>query len=101
MSLQLLVIAGPDKGRAFTLQAGPELMLGRSPQACYQLSDPHVGRNHCQILNDGDAVTVVCEAIHLVTLVNGKPVKRQSLTVGNVLQVGDSQLRLQVGTVTA
>ena len=24
MSLQLLVVAGPDKGRAFTLQAGPD-----------------------------------------------------------------------------
>ena len=38
MSLQLLVIAGPDKGRAFTLQAGPDLMLGRSAQAYYQLN---------------------------------------------------------------
>jgi pSer/pThr/pTyr-binding forkhead associated (FHA) protein len=101
MNLQLLVIAGPDKGRAFTLQAGPDLTLGRSPQACYQLNDPRVGRNHCQILIDGDAVTVVCDAIHLVTLVNGKPVKRQSLMVGDVLQIGASQLRLEVGTVTA
>ena len=30
MSLQLLVIAGPDKGRSFPLHPGPDLMLGRS-----------------------------------------------------------------------
>jgi serine/threonine protein kinase len=97
MSLQLLVVAGPDKGRAFTLQAGPDLMLGRSAQAYYQLNDPRVSRNHCQILNDGDAVTVVCGGGSGGTLVNGKPVKRQSLKVGDVLQIGDSQMRLQVG----
>jgi hypothetical protein len=33
MSLQLLAIAGPDKGRAYTLHAGPDLMLGRSANA--------------------------------------------------------------------
>jgi serine/threonine protein kinase len=97
MSLQLLVIAGPDKGRAFTLHAGPDLMLGRSAQAYYQLTDPRASRNHCQVLNDGDSVTVVCNGGSGGTLVNGKPVKRQALQVGDVLQVGDSQLRLQVG----
>ncbi len=97
MSLQLLVIAGPDKGRAFTLQAGPDLMLGRSAQAFYQLSDPRTSRNHCQVLNDGDSVSVVCNGGSGGTLVNGKAVKRQALKVGDVLQVGDTQLRLQVG----
>ena len=44
MSLQLLVLAGPDKGRAFTLHAGPNLMLGRSAQAYYQVTDPRVAQ---------------------------------------------------------
>lgn len=35
MSLQLLVIAGPDKGRAFTLHAGPDLMLAKRPEDRY------------------------------------------------------------------
>jgi hypothetical protein len=38
MSLQLLVIAGPDQGRAFTLDAGPNLMLGRSSHPLYRLN---------------------------------------------------------------
>jgi serine/threonine protein kinase len=97
MSLQLLVVAGPDKGRAFTLHAGPDLMLGRSANAYYQLGDPRVSRNHCQVLNDGDSVTVVCNGGSGGTLVNGKTVKRQSLKVGDVVQIGDTQLRLQIG----
>jgi serine/threonine protein kinase len=97
MSLQLLVVAGPDQGKSFVLQAGPDLMLGRSANAYYQLSDPRASRNHCQVLRDGDQVTVVCNGGSGGTLVNGKPVKKQSLKLGDVLQVGDTQLRLQVG----
>jgi serine/threonine protein kinase len=97
MSLQLLVIAGPDQGRAFILHAGPDLMLGRSANAYYRLNDPRVSRNHCQVLRDGDAVTVVCAGGSGGTLVNGKTVSRQALKLGDVLQVGDSKLRLQVG----
>jgi serine/threonine-protein kinase len=97
MSLQLLVIAGPDKGRAFTLHAGPDLMIGRSAQAYYQVTDPRVSRNHCQIVNDGDRVEVICGGGSGGTLVNGKPVKQQTLKVGDVVQVGDTQLRLTIG----
>ncbi len=97
MSLQLLAIAGPDTGRALILHAGPDMMLGRSAQAYYQLNDPRVSRNHCQILNDGDDVTVICGGGSGGTFVNGKKIQRQALKVGDVLQVGDTQLRLQVG----
>ena len=58
MSLQLVAISGPDKGRSLLLHAGPDLMLGRSAQAYYQLSDPRVSRNHCQVLRDGDQVAI-------------------------------------------
>jgi serine/threonine protein kinase len=97
MSLQLLVIAGPDQGRAFTLQSGPDLMLGRGADTYYRLTDPRVSRNHCQVLRDGDQVTVVCNGGSGGTFVNGKAAKRHALKLGDVLQVGDSQLRLQVG----
>jgi hypothetical protein len=59
MSLQLLVIAGPDQGRTFTLQAGPDLMLGRSQHSYYRLTDPRVSRNHCQLLLQGGQATVI------------------------------------------
>lgn len=96
MSLQLAVIAGPDEGHVFTVQAGSGLMLGRSAQAFYQLKDPRVSRNHCQLLLEGDQLTVVCAGGSGGTQVNGKPVQRQPLRLGDVLKLGDTQLRLQM-----
>src|SRR5687767_13384362 len=54
MSLELFVLSGLDKNKTFTLNVGPNLMLGRSATAQYQLTDPRVSRNHCQILLEGD-----------------------------------------------
>lgn len=100
MALQFLVVAGPDQGRVFTLNAGTGLMLGRSAQAQYQLNDPRVSRNHCQVLLEGDAVVVECNGGSGGTLVNGKQVQRQALKPGDVLKVGDTQLRLQIGELS-
>src|SRR5690348_15824817 len=97
MSLQLYVIAGPDANRSFILHEGDSLMLGRAQQAYYRLNDPRVSRNHCQIVRQGDRVTVIDNGGSGGVLVNGKPVTKQDLELGDVLQVGDSQLRLQVG----
>lgn len=97
MSLELAVIAGPDKGRTFTLNLGRELMVGRSAQAQYQLNDPRVSRNHCQVTIEGDDVVVTCNGGSGGTLVNGQKVQKHKLKPGDVIRVGDSDLRLQIG----
>jgi serine/threonine protein kinase len=97
MSLEFVVIAGPDKGHTFTLNVGRDLMLGRAAQAHYQLTDPRVSRNHCQVLLEGDQVSVICNGGSGGTLVNGRKVEREVLKPGDVVQVGDTQLRLGLG----
>jgi serine/threonine-protein kinase len=97
MSLQLTVIAGPDAGRAYTLQEGANLMLGRAQNSFYRLNDPRVSRSHCQLLLKGDQVTVVCNGGSGGTKVNGATVQQQVLKLGDVIQIGDTQLRLQMG----
>jgi serine/threonine protein kinase len=96
MSLQLVVIAGPDTDRVFTLQVGPDLMLGRSQSALYRLNDPRVSRGHCQVLLDGDQATVIDNSSS-GTFVNGTKVSRHTLKLGDVIQLGDTKLRLQMG----
>jgi serine/threonine protein kinase len=96
MSLQLIVIAGPDKDRVFTLQVGPNLMLGRSQSALYRLNDPRVSRGHCQVLLDGDQATVIDNSSS-GTFVNGTKVSQHLLKLGDVIQLGDTKLRLQMG----
>lgn len=97
MALQLLVIAGPDKDHVMTLHPGPGLMLGRSTSAMYRLNDLRVSRNHAEVLLQGDQVTVIDNGGSGGVLVNGTAVKRQALKLGDVIKVGDTQLRLQVG----
>jgi serine/threonine protein kinase len=97
MSLQLQIIAGPDAGRTHTLQSGSDLMLGRGEKSFYRLTDGRVSRAHCQFLLEGDKVSVICNGGSGGTLVNGKPVQTQRLKLGDVVQVGDTQMRLQMG----
>jgi serine/threonine protein kinase len=97
VSLQFRILTGPDAGRAHTLQTGSDLMLGRGEKSFYRLSDPRVSRSHCQVLLEGDQVTVICNGGSGGTRVNGKIVQKQVLKLGDVLQVGDTQLRLQMG----
>jgi len=97
MSFQFSIIAGPDEGRVLTLQPGPDQMLGRGSNSLYHLSDPRVSRAHCQVLLENDRVTILDNDSRGGTLVNGKPVTRQVLKLGDVVQLGDTQLRLQMG----
>jgi serine/threonine protein kinase len=97
MSLQLLIVSGPDAKKVFTVHAGPDNMMGRGSHALYQLNDPRVSRSHCQILLEGEQAVVIDNGGSGGTLVNGASVKRHVLKLGDVLQIGDTQLRLQVG----
>jgi predicted component of type VI protein secretion system len=97
MSLQLVVIQGPDEGRTFTLQAGADLMLGRGAHLLYRLTDPRASRSHCQILLEGDRATVIDNESRGGTFVNGVRVELRALKLGDILEVGDTRLRLQMG----
>jgi serine/threonine-protein kinase len=95
MSLQLLVLNGPDKGTTFALLPGPDRVLGRSDTATYRLAEPQISRNHCQLLLDGDQITVLDSNSRNGTFVNGVRVQRQALNPGDVLKVADIELRLE------
>jgi serine/threonine-protein kinase len=97
MTAQILVTAGPDKGRSFPLLVGEPLQVGRSQSTSTKLSDPTVSRVHCEIEWDGERATV-----HNIsssgTLVNGSPVTEAHLTPRDVLRIGSTELRLLSGT---
>lgn len=97
MKLHLLVVAGPDKGRAFPIHPGPDLMLGRCHNAYYTIHDEKASRNHCQVMRQGDQVLIVCNAGDGGTLINGERIDRRALKEGEILQVGETQMRLHVG----
>lgn len=99
MSLQLVVIAGPDKGRTFSLAEGQTLVIGRGQASDTQLNDPAMSRVHCRLQVDGGKPLLLDAGSSSGTFVNGKNVPSHELKPGEVFQVGDTKLRLQLENV--
>lgn len=95
MSLRLIVTAGPDQGLALALNPGEPVLLGRSKDNAARLTDPHVSRLHCQVQLEGNRVVVLDCGSTPGTRVNGARVAEVELRPGDVLQIGETDLRLQ------
>ena len=49
-TLGLEVVEGPDRGRSFTVEVGPErVLLGQGPSCLMRLGDPSVSRRHASL----------------------------------------------------
>lgn len=101
MKPQLQVISGPDKGRVFPLINGKMLAIGRGETTDTQLRDAHVSRLHCHVEVDGGKFELIHASTSGDTFVNGDPVKRCALKPGDVIRVGDSELRFTLDSAEA
>jgi hypothetical protein len=95
MAMQLIVIAGPDKGRSFPVAAGEPLLVGRGKNTQTRLNDPHVSRQHCQVEVKGGQVMLVDSGSAGGTYVNGQQAREQQLRPGDIIQVGETRLQLE------
>lgn len=94
MGKHLLVLAGPDEGRAFPINDGEALLLGRSRATEGRLIDPHVSRVHCQVQSDGNNVAITDFDSAGGTFVNGKKIAaRQELQAGDLIRIGNTRLQ--------
>jgi serine/threonine protein kinase len=99
MAKHLLVIAGPDKDRAFPL-ADPDMqVIGSSrnhTEIC--LHDTGVSRAHCEIRVEDDRVTVTDLDSSGGTFVNGTRIAGETeIKPGDVIGAGTSQICLKAG----
>jgi serine/threonine protein kinase len=95
MGLQLVVIAGPDRGRVFPLEPDDWLLVGRSKATETRLNDAHVSKVHCKVELTGGQVIVTDQGSTGGTFINGRRVTEHVLRLGEVLRVGQTELRLQ------
>jgi hypothetical protein len=95
MTMQLVVVAGPDKGRTFPLQPATPLVVGRGKDTGTRLTDPHVSRVHCQVRLDGGQAILLDKGSAAGTFVNGKKVTEHVLKPGDLVRIGESQLRFE------
>jgi pSer/pThr/pTyr-binding forkhead associated (FHA) protein len=91
----LNIETGADRGRQFIVPA-TGARLGRSSQNDFAVTDELLSRHHCRFEFRNGALWVVDLASANQTTVNGKPVTEAQIKAGDVLQVGDTVLRVAV-----
>lgn len=99
VTFTLLVVAGPDRGRSFTLDGSQasRALLGQSLACEFQLSDRTVSRRHLSLDVRADRVRVCDLGSSNGTRVNGVRIFEAELAGGELLQLGASSLRLELG----
>ena len=99
MGLHLVVAAGPDKGRQFSIEEGQQLLVGRSQDADIQLSDGRASRKHCEArMAEGDVRLTDLDSAG-GTFVNGNRIDEGKLKPGDLIRVGETEIRLQLDPV--
>lgn len=94
MDVLLNVTAGPDQGRSFVVPTGKQHLIGRGQETDTQLCDPSVSRLHCKLSNEAKAIVLKDNQSASGTFVNGQAISERILRLGDVIRVGDTELRL-------
>ena len=96
MLAQLVVISGPDQGRTFSLEEGQTLVIGRGETASARLNDPFASRSHCRVEVDGGKFRLADAGSRSGTLVGGQPTTKCDLKPGDLIRIGNTELRFRL-----
>ncbi len=89
MKPRLFVKSGLNSGESYLLQR-KETSIGRGGECDIRLSDGSCSRKHCVIAFNGDTAEVVDNDSRNGIAVNGLPVKRKLLKVGDEIRIGNT-----------
>ncbi len=94
-SARLVVLAGPERGQTFVIQA--EARVGRGVGNDVVLSDPRASRRHGQITRQGNHYVLVDLGSSYGTLVNDRRVEGGCvLKEGDIIKLGVTELEFHV-----
>ena len=93
---QLRQIAGAEDGRRFS-GTRERTVLGTGPTADFQLSDPTVSREHCEIVLAEGKVIIRDIGSRNGTFVNGVSIVAAHLTNGTIVRLGRTELVFEAG----
>jgi len=99
--IHIVVEKGVDQGKKITVP--PEGgRMGRSSKNDIVLIDPMLSRHHCRLFfKTGDGLWITDLGSANQTLVNNAPVQETKLRVGDVINIGDTTLRVVNDGITA
>lgn len=95
MECTFRILEGPDAGKTLSLDAGGEIVLGRSAHATCRLADGQVSRRHCRFAFGPKGLCVEDLGSSNGTFVNGTRIEGpEPVREGDVVQLGDTVIAL-------
>jgi serine/threonine protein kinase len=94
MNRVLYVIAGPDQGKRYHVSDSYTTMFGRSRHANTQLTDTSVSRVHCEVEIRNKRVLLTDLESASGTFVNNQRVSECELKDGDIVRLGNTQMRV-------
>jgi hypothetical protein len=92
---RLVVLSGVKAGATFPLR-GDVLTIGREVGRDVQVDfDPTVSRRHARLERQGDRWVLIDEGSRNGTFVNGQRVQQRVIQVGDVLRLGNTEMRVE------
>lgn len=98
MTAKLIVVGGPDKGRAFNLRIGESFAVGRGLNTQTRLNDPTVSRLHCEIVAAESGIVIHNRSSN-GTFINNVPVTQHKLSHGDLIRMGGTHLRFLLTSI--
>src|SRR6266542_2125197 len=97
-SYALDVVAGPDAGKSFPIDANrePRVLVGQSPACSVRLTDPTVSRRHAAFELVGDALRLTDLGSRNGTWVNHLHIYDAVLSGGEIVRIGTTELRVEL-----
>lgn len=94
----LRVLCGSTAGREFVARRFP-LLVGRAKDADVRIEDPGVWEHHFQLEWDREEGILLTAGEEAVTRVDGRPVCRERLRNGSVIEAGSARLQFTLSPV--
>ena len=99
-AVDLVVVDGPDRGSRVAVRGGAA-KIGSADGNDLRLADPTVSRVHCEIRVRGDAVVLRDHGSTNGTYAGGVRVRDADVPAGTLLRVGNTVVRIDVGSEPA
>ncbi len=94
---RLVVLAGPHQGkRIFPLKELTVFEIGRAAGSHIRIRDKEAAPNHARIFRNEKTYTLYALSDKRPTCVNGEPVKKALLNHGDILKLGQTELRFEL-----
>jgi pSer/pThr/pTyr-binding forkhead associated (FHA) protein len=88
------IVAGPAQGQEWVFDQ-EMARIGRNGECDWRIADGKISRLHAEVKREGDLVRIVDRSSRYGLLVNGRSYQSRVLEAGDIIKLGDSEIRFE------